>query len=741
MSQELNNTLLSEATIISDVKTIPLVEAYFDVFSKRLVEYNVIDFTQSSRYIGTSNRGKISILGYSFDTSISDDYNPESETLPSRLDYDWNYVLFSGVFFQECDVKNVLKSDVDSYQNTTIRFFTNAIGGRIIDDLCEAEELQKELKDLHDKGRLDSVKIIFITNGLLKDKSDSSITSKHFADPIKVEYWDLEKLNDLSKLKSKRVPINIDLMDPKYSYAELPALQKIVNNDITSYLSIFPGAFIADLYDEYHTRLLENNVRVFLSLRRKHNAGMAKSIENEPKLFFSYNNGLSITASEVNIKDGKINSLTDLQIVNGGQTTATLSYARKKRKLDLSKVFVQVKLTRIGNHDIYSDYVSDISKYSNSQTSIKKSDFFTNDPYLIELEKKSQEISASVGGIISYYFFERMSGQYNETRNKQGTPTRIKQWEKKYPKSDNFNKIDFARWSNIMLLKPYLAAAGAEKQFDSYMKMESKPSLSSDYVQTLIGFGSLFDRARKVCGRRGGKDFPPIIDDPSVGMSATIYCMSYLHYISKGKFNYHLVFDKKYEENYFDEILKGCIRAVWIPMTAFGGMSVQEQSKKVGCWDLVKQNSELSESIATDISRYCIDDRVYEKRNRQDIDTQIDYSYFNLLDEIYKEDNALLNKIKLNAKNFNKQFLPFIEELFACLEQRDQIIRRVALEKIVEYKNTLRIFSRLKASNFDSIEEVIDQLSQEETKLLSDKLNNSGGLSISDLETLGVNIE
>ena len=59
----------------------------------------------------------------------------------------------------------------------------------------------------------------------------------------------------------------------------------------------------------------------------------------------------------------------------------------------------------------------------------------------------------------------------------------------------------------------------------------------------------------------------------------------------------------------------------------------------------------------------------------------------------------------------------------------------------MEYKNTLRIFSRLKASNFDSIEEVIDQLSQEETKLLSDKLNNSGGLSISDLETLGVNIE
>jgi hypothetical protein len=740
MPQELNKALLSEATILSDIKSISLIEAYFEVFTKRLVEYNVVEFTQSSQYSGGSSRGRILILGYSFNTSMSDDFDPESESIPGRLDYDWNYVLFTGKFYKESEVINVLKSDKDLCQNSTSRFLSNAVRGRFIDDTIGADELQRELKELHDKGRLNSVKIVFISDGILKEKSDSNIEVKGFSEPIKIEYWDLEKLNDLSKLKSKRVPINIDLNETKYSYAELPALQKIVNSDVTSYLSIFPGAFIADLYDQYHTRLLENNVRVFLSLRRKHNAGMAKSIEREAELFFSYNNGLSVTASEIEISDGKIISLTDLQIVNGGQTTATLSYARKKRKLDLSKVFVQVKLTRISNHEIYSDYVSDISKYSNSQTSIRKSDFFTNDSYLIELEKKSQELSANVNGVISYYFFERMSGQYNETKNKQGTKTREKQWEKKYPKIGSFNKIDFARWSNVMLLKPYLAAAGAEKQFESYMKTDSKPALTNHYVKTLIGFGSLFDRARKVCGRKGGRDFPPIIDDPSVGMSATIYGMAFLHYFTGGKFDYHVVFDKIFEENEFDEILKGCIKSVWIPMTEFGGVSVQEQSKKSGCWDLVKQNSILSESLIQDINSHCISDQVYKERNRQDLNNSIDYSYFKLLDEVFTVDNMLLSKMNLTAKNFNKQYLPFIEELCLCLEQRDHVIRRTALEKIVEFKTTMRLFKDLKGNSFENIEEELNQLTLEDAQTFGEKLIRQGGLSSSDFEYLGITI-
>lgn len=737
MSQELNKSLLSEATILSDIKSISLIDAYFETFTKRLVEYNVVEFTQSSQYSGGSSRGRILILGYSFDTSVSDDFDPESESIPGRLDYDWNYVLFTGKFYRESEVINVLKADKDLCQNSTSRFLANTIRGKFIDDNIGADELQREIKDLHDKGRLNSVKMVFITDGVLKDKSDSSIKIKGFSDPIKIEYWDLEKINDLAKLKSKRVPINIDLNESKYSYADLPALHKMVNSDVTSYLSIFPGSFIADLYDQYHTRLLENNVRVFLSLRRKHNAGMAKSIENEPELFFSYNNGLSVTASEIEISDGKIISLTDLQIVNGGQTTATLSYARKKRKLDLSKVFVQVKLTRISNHEIYSDYVSDISKYSNSQTSIRKSDFFTNDSYLIELEKKSQELSANVSGVMSYYFFERMSGQYNETKNKQGTKTREKQWEKKYPKIDSFNKIDFARWSNVMLLKPYLAAAGAEKQFEYYMKTETKPNLTSDYVKALIGFGSLFDRARKVCGRKGGRDFPPIIDDPSVGMSATIYGMAYLHYFTEGKFDYHVVFDKTYEEDYFDKILKGCIKAVWVPMTEFGGMSVQEQSKKSGCWDVVKQNSILSEPLKQNIYNNCISDQEYIERNRQDLNNTIDYAYFYLLDEVYTEDNALLDKMNLTAKNFNKQYLPFIEELLNCLEQKNQIIRRIALKKIVEFKNTMRLYKSLKGNNFENIVEIFEQLSLDDARTLGDKLENQDGLCFSDIEQIG----
>lgn len=733
---DLNKTLLSEAKTLEDIKSIDILDAYFEVFTKRIIEYGVIDFATSCRYSATTSSGRVSIIGYSFETSLSDEFDPESESIPDKFDYDWDYILFTGEFYESIEIQSVNQREIKLHEKSVLRFFSKSVSGDFIDDLNTAEELQRELNSLYKSDRLNTIKIIYITNGLLKEKADSTLISKKFESPINIEYWDLEKLNDLSKLKSKKIPINIDLSDSDYNYATLPALQKNVNESITSYLAIFPGAFIADLYDKYHTRLLENNVRVFLSLRRKHNAGMAKTIENEPELFFTYNNGLSVTASEVIIKDNKICSLTDLQIVNGGQTTATLSYARKKRKLDLSKVFVQVKLTKISDNEIYSEYVSDISKYSNSQTSIRKSDFYTNDPYLIELEKVSQGVSANQGGILSYYFFERMSGQYNETKNKQGTPTRVKIWEKKFPKKDSFNKLDFARWSNIMLLLPHLAATGAEKQFESYMRYKNKPILSKSYVKTLIGFGSLFDRARKVCGRRGGVEFPPIIDDPSVGMSATIYGMAYLHYISKGRFDYHLVFNKVYGESYFDEILKECIKAVWIPMTQFGGMSVQEQSKKQGCWKAVCSNTVLKSNIIDEINEYSISKEEYLKRNTQNI--QIDYDYFFLLDEIFDDENLLLDKMAITSKNFLKQYIPFIEEVKNCIQNKDKIIRKVVLFKLKELKESVIEFQRYTGSKYENIQDFgSNSIDNEELNYIHERLMNKGGLSFMDLERIG----
>ena len=93
--------------------------------------------------------------------------------------------------------------------------------------------------------------------------------------------------------------------------------------------------------------------------------------------------------------------------------------------------------------------------------------------------------------------------------------------------------------------------------------------------------------------------------------------------------------------------------------------------------------------------------------------------------------------MNLTAKNFNKQYLPFIEELLNCLEQKNQIIRRIALKKIVEFKNTMRLYKSLKGNNFENIVEIFEQLSLDDARTLGDKLENQDGLCFSDIEQIG----
>src|SRR5699024_3890388 len=121
------------------------------------------------------------------------------------------------------------------------------------------------------------------------------------------------------------------------------------------------------------------------------NKGIRNTILNEPSKFFSYNNGITATAEKVEtiIEDGqlKISSVMDLQIVNGGQTTASLARAKIKdtNKADLSKIFVQMKLTVIDDEKQKEELVPQISQYANTQNKVNMSDLSSNHGYHIKI--------------------------------------------------------------------------------------------------------------------------------------------------------------------------------------------------------------------------------------------------------------------------------------------------------------------------------------------------------------------
>ena len=414
-------------------------------------------------------------------------------------------------------------------------------------------------------------------------------------------------------------------------------------------------------------------------------------------MFFSYNNGISATASSLrfNRETMKIEAITDFQIVNGGQTTATLYHTKKILKKSLTDVFVQVKISVLRKSDSYSELISNISRYANSQTAVRPSDFWTNNAFLLEMERISARNPIQIDGVFIYYFFERMTGQYKESREKmrKGTSKDIEAWEKQFPKELSFNKIDLARWFNTFNLLPYISALSAEKQFESFMELENKPLLTVSRYKTIVGFGQVFNRARKVCGTKTGREFPSIIDDPSVGMATTIYAMAYFQLITIGRFDYHKIFDQRLNVAEIDNILKHLIIKCWEQIAAFGSTSAQEQTKKPECWQFVKDRVRLNKEIHRELEGYLISPDEKIRRDSRDI-TEEEY-YFTQLDVLLRKNGKVFARM-VEIANTNSDYYKYRTLMKNQLERitnKTAVITLNKLKELTKFKDELSGFN------------------------------------------------
>ena len=129
--------------------------------------------------------------------------------------------------------------------------------------------------------------------------------------------------NFYSISSQSRLPIQLDLQEYNLEPACLPIPTGTEEYD--GYLTFLPGSFLAFLYEQYGFKLLEQNVRSFLRFRAGINRGIKETILKRPQMFFAFNNGISATADSIELDDSNsiIRKISNLQIVNGGQTTAT----------------------------------------------------------------------------------------------------------------------------------------------------------------------------------------------------------------------------------------------------------------------------------------------------------------------------------------------------------------------------------------------------------------------------------
>lgn len=366
------------------------------------------------------------------------------------------------------------RRDLEQSFKRTETFFTRCLSRKFIEEIEVSHPAYGLARQILDESEsLARIRFFLLTDSILSERVKDIPSREVEGREWSYRVWDLERL---SKVMATGEPEEIVVDFQELFGKGLPCLPAALENaDLQCYLAVIPGDWLARIYSEWSGRLLEQNVRTFLQLKGGINKGIRQTILREPENFFPYNNGISTTAEEADVAEEGgslvILKLRNFQIVNGGQTTASLYNAMKRDKdaARIDQVRVQMKLTVVSPEKVH-DLVPKISKFSNSQNKISDADFFSNHPFHVRMEGISRRIWApAVGGsqIQTHWFYERARGQY---ANQQAY---LKTGEKKAfllqnPRNQVITKTDLATCLNTFRLLPHEVRRGAQKNFAKF---------------------------------------------------------------------------------------------------------------------------------------------------------------------------------------------------------------------------------------------------------------------------------
>lgn len=449
--EEFHKELLQDFHGTADAGGRYVEDAFFERLCVELVDAGEIDTADRAPF--SSPRG-LRVDGYGGDPALTGG-------VLSLIICDFN---------QSPDVTTLTASEMDAIFKRLSNFLSRSLDQNFRNSTEEAAP-GFGLADLIAKrwAAITKVRLFLLTNRLLSARVDGRKSGEFNGVPVTYSVWDLQRLHNFTATGRGREEVTIDLeKDFSGPLAALPA--HLTSADYEAYLVVVPGSQLAAIYDRWGARLLEQNVRVFLQARGSVNKGIRTTIEACPDMFFAYNNGITATAEDVvtELRDGGlfIKSLKNLQIVNGGQTTASIHAASRRKDADLSNVFVQMKLSIVDPAKAM-EVVPKISEFANSQNRVNAADFFANHPYHIQIEKFSRRVFApSRDGSFreAKWFYERARGQYQDARAL-CTASEQKKFDLEYPKAHVISKTDLAKFLNVWECHPDVVSKGAQKNF------------------------------------------------------------------------------------------------------------------------------------------------------------------------------------------------------------------------------------------------------------------------------------
>lgn len=540
-------------------------------------------------------------------------------------------------FRNDPDIQKLNASDINTAFKRAETFISNSFLPNYVSSMEESSAgFQLAYLLMTEKRSISRIRLILFSNAEIATRLKGLENKKIENITLSYNVLDFSRYFDIVNSRTGNEPVEIDIVE--LGGHPLPFLSAAKDaGDYEAYLLAIPGNLLAKIYSEYGARLLEQNVRTFLQARGKVNKGIQNTLKQEPEMFFAYNNGLTATASGVEIStssDGneKITSIKNLQIVNGGQTTASMLYARDKDKTDLSEVFIQVKLSVISEERI-DEVVPKISRFANTQNRVSEADFFSNHPFHVRIETFSRRISSPPRDgqfAQSKWFYERARGQYKDGQAYLSEAKR-KQFLTEFPRQQMFTKTDLAKYEVSFAGKPHIVSQGAQKNFISFASEIAKTWEKDDayfneqWFKDAVAKAIIFKEVDKMVMSA---------EWYQGGYKANIvtYSLSWLSSFLKAKKNSGIDLTMVWNAQMMSNDLISCFEkvtkeiAIKIQQTPDNVRNVTEWCKKQACWAGVERMEidlapDLLESVTK--SHDMIKEEKRDSRKTQKLDNEV----------------------------------------------------------------------------------------------------------------------
>jgi len=599
-------------SILSDSESRGLMKAksFFENVCEELI--STADLTNNYTEAEYTKKG-IDIYGY--------DYDEERKVLS----------LLSHEFFQEDNIETLTKSKLDIKFKRLKTFYLKAIDGlyQNMEEAYESYSMAYNINQWYQRNEIEKVRLIILTDGKVTRRLKELPSERLDAMEIEFRIIDIEYLYKIYLSENSGGDFEVNL--------KLPCLKiDTVSDEYQSYLSYLSGKNLVDIYEEFGQKLFEQNVRTFLQFRGNVNKGLRNTIEYSPEMFFAYNNGITATASDIELDDnGNIIKIKNFQIVNGGQTTSAIYAASKNSKLDVSNVSVQMKLSVVKDKERQNEFVSKVSEYANTQNKINKSDFFSNSSFHKDFKNYSKRVwVAATGGSQkrTHWFYERVRGEY---LNEQAYLTKAEktQFQLENPKQQLLDKTFLAKSENSWLQKPSVVSKGAQYSFDSFRtaitdKLEEDDlAITEQYFKDVVCRVIMFKEVEKLTSKaswyQGG-----------YRAQSVTYTIAYLSYIisQKKKFlNFNLIWEAQKLPQNLMQTLESIAEKIYDEITnpPEGNANASQWCKKDLCWATIKElefNINIDDNLLIDSEEVKYNKK--EEKQKKRLDTSIEIESF-----------------------------------------------------------------------------------------------------------------